>query len=310
MKIVVTGAAGFIASHLCEELTDHEVLGVDNVNDYYNQAQKQQNIQLIQAAGTKFKKADIREETTHELIKEFNPDVIVHLAAMAGVRYSIQEPALYADVNVKATQQLLQTAKDTQARFVFASSSSVYGARTNAPFKETDDVSKQVSPYAATKRAGELLCQVHHHLTQLPVTCLRFFTVYGERGRPDMAPYKFMQMIDNNQALTRYGDGTTKRSYTYVKDITKGIQAAINKPKGYEIYNLGTNETTQLNEFIQTIEEVMNQQATIKQLPQQPGDVPLTSADITKARNELNYQPTTKLKEGLTNQYNWYKSGI
>lgn len=308
MKIVITGAAGFIGSHAAQTLAEeHEILAIDNVNDYYDQSQKRANITILEEAGVAFEQADIREEHTQKRIEDYQPEAIIHLAAMAGVRYSIQHPELYTDVNVNGTQRILNAAKNTAAYAILASSSSVYGARTDAPFKETDSVEEQVSPYAATKRATELLANVHHHLTGLPVTCLRFFTVYGPRGRPDMAPYKFMRMIDNDEELTRYGDGTSARDYTYVGDIIQGITGALNNPDGYEIYNLGNNEVVQLNDFINTLEEVMGKQANIVQLSEQPGDVPLTSADISKAKKKLGYDPQTSIKEGLAKQYAWYK---
>ena len=308
MKLVVTGAAGFIGSHAAQALAqEHDVLGIDNVNDYYDQDQKRANIALIREDGVAFEERDIRDEKTQELIVDFSPDAIVHLAAMAGVRYSIQHPELYTDVNVNGTQRILNAAKATGAYAVLASSSSVYGARTEAPFKETDSVEEQVSPYAASKRSTELLANVHHHLTGLPVTCLRFFTVYGPRGRPDMAPYKFMRMIADGEQLTRYGDGSSARDYMYIDDIVSGIIGALENPGGYEIYNLGNSEVVDLNTFIQTIEDVMGREADIVQLPEQPGDVPLTSADISKAREHLGYDPQTSIREGLAAQYAWFR---
>lgn len=308
-KVVVTGAAGFIGSHTAEDLADdHDVLGFDNVNDYYNQSQKQQNIEAIRDAGVRFERRDIRDETTYDRIVEYDPDIIIHIAAMAGVRWSLNKPEKYIDVNVTGTQRILSAAEKTEAYTVLASSSSVYGAREDAPFSEDDAVDKQVSPYAATKRCGELLAQVHNHLNDLPVTCLRFFTVYGPRGRPDMAPYKFIRMVDNEEELTRYGDGTSARDYTYVKDIVQGIRKAMENPDGYELYNLGNNDVVELNDFIATVEDVVGKEANIVELPEQPGDVPLTCADISKAQEKLGYNPQTSLKEGLTAMYDWYKA--
>ena len=308
-RILVTGAAGFIGSHTAETLADdgHDVLGVDNVNDYYTEEQKERNIDAIRDAGVRFERRDIRDETTYERIVEFDPDVIIHIAAMAGVRWSIDNPEEYIDVNVTGTQRVLSAAEATDAFTVMASSSSVYGARDDAPFSEDDAVDHQVSPYAATKRCAELLAQVHEHLNDLPVTCLRFFTVYGPRGRPDMAPYKFIRMVDNDEELTRYGDGTSARDYTYVDDIVQGITKAMQNPNGYELYNLGNNDVVELNDFIATVEDVVGKDANIVQLPEQPGDVPLTCADISKAQDELGYNPQTSLEEGLTEMYKWYK---
>ena len=307
-KIVITGAAGFIGSHTTEELAkQNTVFAIDNVNDYYDKNQKRENIKIIKDAGVTFERRDIRDTTTYDSIVDFNPDIIIHLAAMAGVRWSLKKPKKYIDVNVTGTQNILSAAKETGSYTILASSSSVYGARKDAPFSEKDSVEEQVSPYAATKRCTELLAQVHNHLYDLPVTALRFFTVYGPRGRPDMAPYKFIRMVHNGEELTRYGDGSSARDYTYVKDVVQGIKKSIDKPEGYTLYNLGNSTVVELNEFIATVEEVVGKEANIVQLPEQPGDVPLTCADITKAQKELDYSPQTSLKEGLTKTYKWFK---
>lgn len=309
MKIVVTGAAGFIGSHTAQALKAQgaDVIGIDNYNDYYTPKQKRTNAKELQEQHIPIHELDIRSEETTKLIKEYQPDTIIHLAAMAGVRSSLEKPLTYLNVNVDGTQNILEAAKHANAHVILASSSSIYGKRHDAPFKETDRTDKQISPYATSKKAAELLCQTHTHNTKLPTTCLRFFTVYGERGRPDMAPYKFMKWILEETPITRYGDGTSQRDYTYVGDIVQGIIAATHNPNGFEIYNLGNNQPTSLNTFIATIEEITNKKATIKQQPVPTGDVPLTCADITKAQAQLNYQPKTSLKEGLTKQYVWYK---
>lgn len=225
---------------------------------------------------------------------------------MAGVRSSLEKPLTYININIDGTLNLLEAAKQVNAHFILASSSSVYGKRHDAPFKETDRVDCQISPYATSKRSAELLCRTHTEITRLPTTCLRFFTVYGPRGRPDMAPYLFMKLILEEKPIKKYGNGITARDYTYVEDITQGILAAAMNPNGFQIYNLGNNYTITLNEFINTMQEVCNKQAKIQQENIPVGDVPLTCADITKAAAELRYNPQTRLKEGLQKQYEWF----
>lgn len=305
MRILVTGAAGFIGSHVCEALAKHEVLGVDNFNDYYDPELKRQNAAVLKKQGITIKKIDIRDKRFLSLTKKFTPDVIVHLAAMAGVRYSIEKPLLYMNVNVDGTQHVLEAAKHTQAYVVFGSSSSVYGTRTNPPFSELDRIEQQISPYAASKAAGELLCRTHYLTTKLPVTCLRFFTVYGPRGRPDMAPRKFMEAILANKEITQYGDGTSARDYTYVEDIVYGVVQAVLRPNGFSVYNLGNDTPHELHHLITTIERVTQKKAKITHVEVPLGDVPLTCADIRLAQKELLYQPRTPLSVGLTKQYEW-----
>jgi len=315
MNILVTGCAGFIGSHVAEALLKRGdyVVGVDNLNDYYGVRIKKKNLRLLKNYSEfKFYKEDIRNyDKLKKIFKKEKPEKIVHLAARAGVRASIQNPLLYQDVNIRGTLNLLDLAKDYKARsFVFASSSSVYGNQKKVPFSETDKVDNPISPYAATKRAAELLCYTYHHLYNMRITCLRFFTVYGPRGRPDMAPYKFTKLIIQGEPIPKYGDGTTKRDYTYIADIVKGVISAVDKELGFEIINLGNNKPVELNEFIRIIERVTSKKAVIKQLPMQPGDVSITYADISKAQRLLGYKPDTSIEEGMKKFVEWYKKNV
>ena len=312
MKILVTGCAGFIGSHVAEALLKRGdyVVGVDNLNDYYDVRIKKKNLRILKNYSEfKFYKEDIRNyDKLRKIFKKEKPERIVHLAARAGVRASIQHPLLYQDVNIRGTLNLLDLARDYKARsFVFASSSSVYGNQKKVPFSETDKVDNPISPYAATKRAAELLCYTYHHLYNMRITCLRFFTVYGPRGRPDMAPYKFTKLIIEGKPVPRYGDGRTKRDYTYISDVVKGVIEAVDKELGFEIINLGNNEPVELNEFIRIIERVTGKKAIIKELPMQPGDVNITYADISKAQRLLDYQPETSIEEGMKKFVKWYE---
>jgi UDP-glucuronate 4-epimerase len=312
MKILVTGCAGFIGSHVSEALLERgdSVVGVDELNDYYDVSFKEDNLAVLKAYPEfKFYKQDIRNyDSLKILFEEEQPEKVVHLAARAGVRPSIQQPLLYEEVNVKGTLNLLDLAKDYHVKsFVFASSSSVYGNQKKIPFSETDNVDNPISPYAATKKAGELLCHNYHHLYGLKISCLRFFTVYGPRGRPDMAPYKFTKNIIEGKPILKYGDGTTKRDYTYIIDIVKGVIAATDAELDYEIINLGNNKPVELNEFIKVIEDVAGKKAIIEQLPMQPGDVDITYADISKAQKLLGYKPDTTIKQGMKEFFDWYK---
>lgn len=315
MKILVTGCAGFIGSHVAEALLlrGDTVIGIDNINDYYDPAKKEKNLEILKKHKKfVFYKEDIRNyDNLKRIFIRENPDKVVHLAARAGVRASIQNPLLYQDVNIRGTLNLLELAKNSKAKsFVFASSSSVYGNQEKTPFSEDDDVSTPISPYAATKRAGELLCYTYHHLYNTSITCLRFFTVYGPRGRPDMAPYKFTKLIIEGKPVPRYGDGTTKRDYTYITDIVKGVIAAIDKELSFEIINLGNNKPVMLNDFIRVIEEATHRKAVIKEMPMQPGDVNITYADIRKAQRLLGYQPETSIEEGMKKFVEWYEKDV
>lgn len=310
-KILVTGGAGFIGSHLSRALlaAGDEVVILDNFNDYYDPAIKEKNVEgLVERAGAKLYRMDICDEAG--IIKVFKKekfDKVVHMAARAGVRPSIQNPKLYDEVNIGGTVNLLEAARAHQVpHFVFASSSSVYGESKQIPFSEEQAVDHPISPYAATKRAGEMFCENYSRLFGMKITCLRFFTVYGPAGRPDMAPYLFTEAVWSGRPIRRFGDGTSRRDYTYVDDIVAGIVAATRTPFDFEIINLGNHQTISLNDFIATIEEVLNKKAIIEPCPNQPGDVPSTYANIEKAQKLLNYHPKTNIKQGMGKFIEWY----
>jgi UDP-glucuronate 4-epimerase len=242
------------------------------------------------------------------LFQEEHYEALVHLAAMAGVRPSLQDPLLYGDVNLRGTQILLrELERRPELRLVFASSSSVYGANERVPFREQDDIHHPISPYAATKRAGELLCYTHHHLYGNPVACLRFFTVYGPRQRPEMAIHSFVRRTLARQPIPFFGDGSTRRDYTYIDDIVDGIVRALDRCAGYEIYNLGESRTVSLAELVALIGELTGVEPILDRQPLQPGDVPITYADVSKARARLGYEPSTPLPEGLARFLAWYQ---
>lgn len=311
MKIFLTGAAGFIGSHLSERLLreGHEVLGLDNFDPYYDIQLKERHIaQLQQYAGFALHRGDIRDGALVDtLIADFAPDRIVHLAARAGVRPSIEAPALYADVNVTGTTHIFEAARKQNIPVVFASSSSVYGDSATAPYREDEAADFPVSPYAATKRAGELLAHTYHHLYGLPITCLRFFTVYGPRQRPDMAIHKFTKAILEGKTITLFGDGSTARDYTFVADIVDGLMASIERAPqlGLAILNLGGGRTITLRELVEKIEVATGKKADIQWEGDQPGDVKLTSADISRAQELLGYNPGTTIDEGLRATAQW-----
>ncbi len=315
MKILITGGAGFIGSHTTQALLKrgNAVVCLDNFNDYYNPERKRKNVAgFLDHPAYRLCEADIRDVSTLERIFEAEEiDKVIHIAAMAGVRYSIQHPDLYAEVNVGGTINMLECARRHGVEnFVLASSSSVYGARTKAPFSEDDPVTQPISPYAATKRAAELLTYTYHHLYGLKCTILRFFTVYGPRGRPDMAPYLFTKWIYDGRELKMFGDGTSHRDYTYIDDIVSGVVAALDADLSYEIINLGNSWTVSLSDFIAVVEEAVGKRAHIVQFPNQPGDVPLTCADITKALRLLGYEPRTDIREGMARFVEWYKREV
>lgn len=311
-KILVTGGAGFIGSHLSETLLKQgqEVICLDNFNDYYDPKIKRSNISFLQDQ-TKYTliEGDILNlELLRQSFADFKFDVVVHLAARAGVRPSIQEPLLYQQVNVEGTTNLLEMAKEYRTeKFIFGSSSSVYGENKKVPFSESDPVDRPISPYASTKKACELICYTYHHLYNIPITCLRFFTVYGPRQRPDMAIHKFTRAIDAGEQISMYGDGNSRRDYTYVTDIIAGICKSIEYCSDYDIYNLGESKTIELRELIQLISKCLGQEAKIRKLPIQPGDVPVTFADITKAKNEISYHPKVDIEQGVSQFVRWYK---
>jgi UDP-glucuronate 4-epimerase len=308
-RILVTGGAGFIGSHVVEALLARgdEAWILDNFNDFYDPALKRRNAAAMPAA--RLIEGDIRDaEAMAALFEEGRFDTVLHLAAMAGVRPSLEDPLHYQDVNVRGTLVLLELARRYPGqRFVFASSSSVYGSNEKVPFGEADDIHHPVSPYAATKRAGELLCYTHHHLYDIPTTCLRFFTVYGPRQRPEMAIHKFVRLALSGRPIPFFGDGSTRRDYTYVDDIVDGVLRAIDRCEGYEIYNLGESATTSLAELVRLIGEACGVGVKLERLPAQPGDVEITYADVSKARARLGYAPRTPVPLGLARFVAWYR---
>jgi len=311
--VLITGAAGFIGSHLTEHLLTAgcRVVGLDNFCDFYNPQVKRRN---LQAAMTHDRftliEADIRDrQAVFDAFDTSRPDQVIHLAAMAGVRPSIEQPDYYTAVNITGTVNMLDAAVAHGAkRLVFASSSSVYGNNEKAPFAEDDRVDHPISPYAATKKAGELLCHTYWHLHRLPIACLRLFTVFGPRQRPDLAISKFLNLIAGNQPITMFGDGSTSRDYTYVQDIVAGICAAMDRCKSFNVYNLGGSHPISLKDLIATIESVTGQTAQIKQLPMQLGDVNRTWADLTLSKTDLGYEPKTSVADGITKQWQWVQS--
>ncbi|HEV3167344.1 MAG TPA: GDP-mannose 4,6-dehydratase [Isosphaeraceae bacterium] len=314
MRTLVTGGAGFIGSHLVDRLLadGNRVTVIDNFDPFYPEARKRAN---LARAGRdphfRLEAVDIRHApAVTRVVHELQPDVIVHLAARAGVRPSIEQPALYADVNVVGTVHLLEAASqiEPRPRFVYASSSSVYGDRPNAPFRETDSVDLPVSPYAATKKACELLAYTFHHLHGLPVTGLRFFTAYGPRNRPDLAMYKFASLIEAGKPVPMFGDGTTRRDYTFVSDIVDGIVRAISHCKSHHLYNLGNSNPVELRSMIEALGEALGKAPLIDRQPEQPGDVRQTYAEVSRASQELGYSPSTPFREGLAQFVAWFRS--
>ena len=308
-RVLVTGGAGFIGSHVTEALLARgdEVVVLDNFNDFYDPAIKRANAAALK--GARVVTGDIRDEAlVAKLFAEGRFDAVIHLAAMAGVRPSLLDPLHYADVNVRGTVILLEELRKRPAtRFLFASSSSVYGSNEKVPFREDEDIHHPVSPYAATKRAGELLTYTHHHLYGIPTSCLRFFTVYGPRQRPEMAIHKFVDLVHKGKPIPFYGDGSTRRDYTYVDDIVDGVVKALDRCAGYEIYNLGESATTSLAELVRAIGEATGIEPVLDRQPMQPGDVLVTYADVSKARAKLGYDPRTPVREGLARFVAWYR---
>lgn len=313
--LLVTGGAGFIGSHLCERLLNDgaKVICLDNFDSFYDPNIKIKNVERM---GKKFPDqfelvtGDIRNlDHLNEIFQKNRIDFVIHLAARAGVRPSIAEPLLYQDVNIRGTVVLLEACKANGIKnFVFASSSSVYGENQRVPFTEEDLDIKPISPYGATKRAGELLCYSYHHLYGMNIACLRIFTAYGPRQRPEMAIHKFIRLIDQGEKIPMFGDGSTRRDYTYIDDLIEGILGVIRHHKGFEVYNLGESQTTSLIELIKLIEGAFWKKANIEMLEPQPGDVSATYADISKAKRMLNYQPKVKMEEGIKRFVEWYKA--
>jgi UDP-glucuronate 4-epimerase len=313
--IMVTGSGGFIASHLVEQLlTDgHHVVGIDNFDPFYNRAVKENNLSHALAQPRYiFIECDIRNiDALTDVFTRYNIEKVIHLAARAGVRTSIIQPELYEEINIRGTINLLNLCTQFPVKqFIFGSSSSVYGTRSQIPFSESDPIDEPISPYATSKRCGELFCWTYHHLYGIPITCLRFFTVYGPRQRPEMAIHKFTRLIDNGKEVTVYGDGTSKRDYTYISDIVKGIAAACEIELEFEIINLGNSRPVELREVIHFIEQNLGKEAQVKRLPMQPGEMPITYADIDKAEKLLGYSPKIGIGEGIRNFIRWYQSPI
>jgi UDP-glucuronate 4-epimerase len=314
-RVLVTGGAGFIGSHLCQRLLQegYEVVCLDNFDAYYDPAIKRRNLEEINASkgaqGFQLVEGDIRNKgLVDDLFRRSSFDLIIHLAARAGVRPSIEQPLLYNEVNVTGTLNLLEACREIGVRdFIFGSSSSVYGKNRKVPFAEEDRLEAMISPYAVTKRVGELFCYTYHHLYGLRISCLRFFTVYGPRQRPEMAIHKFTRLINQGEKIPLYGDGTSRRDYTYIDDIISGIMGAIRNLRGYEIFNLGESQTVPLRELISIIEQALGKKAAIEELPDQPGDVPITYADITKARRLLSYDPKVGIAEGVGQFVRWFR---
>lgn len=311
--VLITGGAGFIGSHLSERLLSEgwELVIIDDLNDFYSPDLKLANLEGIRNLGeVEFYQCDVCDaEAVSRIVGNHKPNVIVHLAARAGVRPSLTDPLLYEKVNVQGTLTLLEAARNTKVeKFVFASSSSIYGAANRVPFSEEDHMNLPISPYAATKIAGEKMCFTYSHLYGIQTACLRFFTVYGPRQRPDLAIRKFIEMIDAGETISMFGDGSTGRDYTYIDDIIDGITAAIGHQSKFETFNLGNSHPVSLATMIRTIEKKLGKEAQIRLMPDQPGDVPLTFADISKARKLLGYSPRVSFAEGIKRFVEWHSA--
>ncbi len=316
-KVLVTGGAGFIGSNVAEVLLDRgdDVVIVDEMNDYYDVTIKEMNLQLLREKVSsnpdrlKIYKGDIcDEEFMSNIFETESPQWVCHMAARAGVRPSIQDPFVYIHSNIRGTTCLMELShKYNVKNFVFASSSSVYGGSSSTYFSEDEVVDNPVSPYAASKKACELLSYTYHHLYKLNVTALRFFTVYGPRGRPDMAPFKFIDRVSRGLELQQFGDGSSSRDYTYISDIVDGIIRSIDRPHAYEVFNLGKGNGTSLKEFIDLVQKHVGKKANIKIMPDQPGDVPYTCADVSKAYRLLGYKAKVPFEEGIRRTAKWYK---
>jgi UDP-glucuronate 4-epimerase len=311
MRVLITGGAGFIAFHLASALlkNGNEVHLLDNFNDFYDPEIKRRNVRDLESASRiPLHVVDIIDRGNLEKVFENSrPDAVVHLAAWAGVRPSLEKPALYASVNVTGTVHLLDLAKEYSTKcFIFGSSSSVYGGSRSVPFTEEDPVDRPVSPYAATKRAGELLCHTYAHNYSMNITCLRFFTVYGPRQRPEMAIHKFARLMLKGEEVPIFGKGDSQRDYTYVEDIVDGVLRAISLNPRFEIFNLGESQTVPLLDIVKHLEDSLGIKARLRFLPVQPGDMDITYADITRARRVLGYNPRTPFKDGIQLFADWF----
>ncbi len=314
-SILITGGAGFIGSHLVDRLLsegDWRITVVDDFNDFYSPTIKRDNIiEHLANQNYRLVEADIRDcAALEKAFVETNFDCIVHLAARAGVRPSLQDPQLYIETNINGTMNLLELARTRGVKqLVFGSSSSVYGVNEKVPFAEDDPIFNPISPYAATKAAGELICHTYSYLYDIQIVCLRFFTVYGARQRPDLAIHKFAKLISEGKPIPVFGDGSTRRDYTYIDDIITGVRAAIDyDATNYEVINLGESRTVELRELIAILEKALGARAEIDRQPLQPGDVPQTFADISKARRLLNYNPQTQIETGIKRFIDWFKA--
>ena len=311
MKIIVTGGAGFIGSNLVKALLERgeSVAVIDDFNDFYDPALKRENIaEHLENPAFSLHEADIRDSRAVDRIFDAErPDVVCHLAARAGVRPSIEAPVLYEEVNSLGTLHILEASRRHALKnFIFAGSSSVYGLNSKIPFSEEDPITKPISPYAATKRASELMCHTYSHLYNIPITSLRFFTVYGEAGRPEMAVAKFTRLIYEGGEVEVYGDGTAERDFTYVGDIIRGVVNAVYKPFGFEIINIGGSRVTRVGRLIELIEEKLGKEARVKYLDPAPGDVPITYADVSKASRLIGYEPEVSIEEGIGRYVRWF----
>ena len=314
MNFLVTGGAGFIGSHVCERLlrSGHAVRAFDDLNSFYDPQIKQRNLREVRSLGLSFEfvRGDITDRAAvDQVFGGVKFDQVVHLAARAGVRPSLEQPALYQRVNVEGTVNVLEAARIAGVKKItIASSSSVYGANSKVPFSESDPVFSAISPYAASKLACEALGHAYHHLYGMDVAMLRFFTVYGRRQRPDLGIYKFARLMSEGRPIPVFGDGSTARDYTYIDDILDGVMACTRQEFGYEIFNLGESQTVKLHRLIELLEEALGKKAIVDRQPMQPGDVPITFADISKARARLGYNPQTRIEQGIPLFADWFKN--
>ncbi len=309
-SVLITGSAGFMGSHLAEVLVagGHRVVGLDNFDPYYSRETKERNIAgLVERGSFSLVEGDIRDaDTVAVAMGEAQPDFILHWAAKAGVRPSLEIPAEYAAVNVEGTANILEAAREHMPlKIIFASSSSVYGVHNSLPFSEQADISRPISPYAATKVAGEALCHSFYHNSGLPVMCLRLFTVYGPRQRPDLAINKFIRLMSEHKPLPLFGDGSSSRDYTYIDDVVAAVKSAMEQDFGFEIVNIGSGRPVRLHELVEILERVMGMQADIERLPEQVGDMPHTFADIARAGELLEWKPQVALEDGLRTFVDW-----
>jgi len=311
MKVLVTGGAGFIGSHIVKELLreGHSIVVVDNMNDYYDLSLKEARLAEFEK-DIVFYKLDITDkESLEKVFRDHHFDKVCHLAAQAGVRYSLENPFLYGTSNFDGTLNIFEFSKRFDvSQIVFASSSSVYGLSKQLPFREDDPVASPISVYGASKRSCELLAHSYNHLFGVPITCLRFFSVYGPYGRPDLAFFKFTKAILNDEPIDVYNSGNMKRDFTYVDDIVEGFMLSLHKPMGFEIFNLGHGKTVGLLDFVEVIEKKLDKKANMNMLPIQPGDLPETYADTTKARQLLGFEAKVSVEEGVSNFVDWYRA--